>query len=260
MSTLPTDAFSKDAFSKDVPPKDGLSEVLSSLEGVDYPSIAVSLLVRTVRKQDLGSLADILTSSFHSQSGSMGWLYPLLRAGIYEDLRTRSQTQTKHYACLVAARRISSSELDQEAQVRRSLQLNPSLHPAFASTPAFMPTAPTAIGSDRPIGTIEISSKNPPPWQSPHTRYLYISNLAVHSNYRRQGAAQQLLQTCDRVALSWGFQDIYLHVLESNHAARRLYLRSGYHVLRVEASLTSWMLGRPRQLFMHKSLAKTPPP
>ncbi|MBW4659343.1 MAG: GNAT family N-acetyltransferase [Drouetiella hepatica Uher 2000/2452] len=254
MSTLPTDAFSKDAFSKDVLTKNGLSEALSSLEGVDYSAIDLSLLVRTVRKQDLGSLADILTSSFHSQNGSMGWLYPLLRAGIYEDLRTRSQTRTKHYACLVAARRMSSSELDQEAQARRSLQLNPSLHPAFTSTPAFAPTV-LSVGSDRPIGTIEISSKNPPPWQSPHTRYLYLSNLAVHSNYRRQGAAQQLLQTCDRVALGWGFQDLYLHVLESNHAARRLYLRSGYRVLRAEASLSSWMLGRPRQLFMHKSLS-----
>jgi len=188
----------------------------------------------------------------------MGWLYPLLRAGIYEDLRTRSQTRTKHYACLVATRRISSSELDQEAQIRRSLQLHPSLHPAFIPTSAFTPTAAMegALNSDRPVGTVEISLKTPPPWQSPHARYLYLSNLAVHSNYRRQGAAQKLLQTCDRVALGWGFQDLYLHVLESNHAARRLYLRSGYHVLRAETSLTSWLLGKPRQLFMHKSLSQ----
>jgi ribosomal protein S18 acetylase RimI-like enzyme len=248
MSTLPTDAFFKNLLP---------SESLPPIEGVAHSPVDLSLLVRTVRKQDLAGLADILTSSFHAQDGRMGWLYPLLRAGIYEDLRTRSQTRTKHYACLVATRRVASSELEQEAQARRSLQLNSSIHPAFIPTSAFTPTAAIeSASSDRPVGTIEISLKTPPPWQSPHAPYLYLSNLAVHSDYRRQGAAQKLLHTCDRVALGWGFQDLYLHVLESNHAARRLYLRSGYHVLRAETSFSSWMLGRSRQLFMHKSLAQ----
>ncbi|HEY9629873.1 MAG TPA: GNAT family N-acetyltransferase [Coleofasciculaceae cyanobacterium] len=241
MPTSPSNALSAGA----LPP-----EPLPLAEGIADLSSDLPLLVRTVRKQDLGSLADILASSFHSQNGNMGWLYPLLRVGIYEDLRTRSQTRTKHYACLVVSRRVSAAELEQEAQARRSLQLQ-AIHPAFMSTAAL---SAEGAGGDRPIGTIEISLKTPPPWQSPHTRYLYLSNLAVHVDYRRRGAAQQLLKTCDRVALDWGFRDLYLHVLESNHTARRLYLRSGYQVLRVETSLTSWILGKPRQLFMHKSL------
>ncbi|HEY9641696.1 MAG TPA: GNAT family N-acetyltransferase [Coleofasciculaceae cyanobacterium] len=237
MSTPPTHALS----SQPQPPLEG-----GASSPVDLP-----LLVRTVRKQDLGSLADILASSFHSQDGQLGWLYPLLRAGIYEDLRTRIQNRAQHYACLVATRRVSSAELEQEEKARRSLQLNSSLLP-----PAFMPPGDELASADRAIGTIEISLKTPPPWLSPHTRYLYVSNLAVHLDYRRQGVAQQLLQTCDRVAVDWGFQDIYLHVLESNHQARRLYLRSGYRLLRVETSIGSWLLGRPRQLFLHKSLSK----
>jgi ribosomal protein S18 acetylase RimI-like enzyme len=236
MSTLPTNALSPQS----QPPPEGACSPAD-----------LSLLVRTVRKQDLGSLADILASSFHSQDGQLGWLYPLLRAGIYEDLRTRIQNRAKHYACLVATRRVSSSELEQEEKARRSLQL---ASPLPAST--FVPSVEAITSGDRAIGTIEISLKTPPPWQSPHTPYLYVSNLAVHLDCRRQGVAQQLLQTCDRVAVSWGFQDIYLHVLESNHQARRLYVRSGYRLLRAETSLGSWLLGRPRQLFLHKSLSQ----
>jgi ribosomal protein S18 acetylase RimI-like enzyme len=236
MSTLPTNALS--------------SQPQLPVEGFTSLPV-VPLLVRTVRKQDLGSLADILASSFHSQDGQLGWLYPLLRAGIYEDLRTRIQNRAKNYACLVATRRVSSAELEQEEKARRSLQLSSSPLPSALTSP----TDDIASG-DRAIGTIEISLKTPPPWQSPHIRYLYLSNLAVHLDHRRQGVAQQLLQTCDRVALDWGFQDIYLHVLESNYQARRLYLRSGYRLLRVETSIGSWLLGRSRQLFLHKSLSK----
>jgi ribosomal protein S18 acetylase RimI-like enzyme len=207
-------------------------------------------LIRTVRKPDLAGLSDILASSFHSQDGTWGWLYPLLRTGIYEDLRTRIQTKNKHYACLVAARCISSSEAEQAAKIQRSLQLRSPLHPAW------VPPIYATIGSDRPLGTVEISVKTPPPWQSPHTRYVYLSNLAVHEDARRQGVAQQLLHTSERVALDWGFQDIYLHVLENNQTARRLYLRAGYQLMRVELNLASWLIGRPRQLFLHKHLSK----
>ncbi|NJR64354.1 MAG: GNAT family N-acetyltransferase [Leptolyngbyaceae cyanobacterium CRU_2_3] len=162
------------------------------------------------------------------------------------------QNRSKHYACLVVARPVLSAEIEQEEKSKRSLQFS---SPILAS--ALTSLADGAVKGNRPIGTIEISLKNPPSWQSPYTRYLYLSNLAVHLDYRRQGAAQQLLQTCDRVALDWGFHDLYLHVLESNYQARRLYLRSGYRLLRVETSLGGWLLGRPRQLFLHKSLRKS---
>jgi ribosomal protein S18 acetylase RimI-like enzyme len=211
-------------------------------------STPLSFLVRTVRKTDLAGLSEILASSFHSQDGTWGWLYPLLRTGIYEDLRTRIQTKNKHYACLVAAHRVSSSEAEQAAKTQRSLQHT--LHPAW------MPSTYTTVGDDRPLGTVEITLKTPPPWQSPHTRYVYLANLAVHEEARRQGVAQQLLSTSERVALDWGFQDIYLHVLENNHTARRLYFRAGYQLMRVELNIAAWLIGRPRQLFLHKQLSK----
>lgn len=230
MSTLPSNAWS----SYPTPPAGG-----SATSGLP-------VLIRTVRKQDLPGLADLLANSFHHQDGMVGWLYPLLRAGIYEDLRTRIQTRHKNYACLVASQPLTSSEIEQTNKAQRSLHLTPT-HPVFLSTLPY---------GDRPLGTVEITLKTPPPWQSPHIRYLYLSNLAVHPESRRQGIAQQLLKTCEQVAQDWGYQDLYLHVLENNSTARRLYVRAGYRIMRIETSLSSWLLGRPRQLFLHKHLSQ----
>ncbi|GAB4374787.1 MAG: N-acetyltransferase [Elainellaceae cyanobacterium] len=181
------------------------------------------LLIRTVRYQDLASLAEVLASSFHSQEGTLGWLYPILRVGIYEDLRSRLQNRTKRHACLVAILRDSHS-------------------------------AALAGLSDRPIGTIEISLRRHSFNPFSDARYPYLSNLAVLAEYRRQGVAQELLQTCERVAKDWGFHEIYLHVLENNHRARRLYWKAGYRLRSIDTNPVGWLLGRPRQLLLRKSL------
>jgi ribosomal protein S18 acetylase RimI-like enzyme len=203
-------------------------------EGVDQGlSKDFSFLVRTVRQQDLANLSEVLASSFHPQTGVWSWLYPLLRAGIYEDLRTRLHAKTPYHVCLVAVRRSLASPINREMQA----------------------TYGTGIG-DRPIGTVEISLRTHQPWSFPHSRYLYLSNLAVRAEYRRQGIAQQLLQTCERVALDWGFQDLYLHVLENNLSARRLYLKAGYQVQQAGNSIGSLLFGRPRQLLLRKRLVR----
>jgi ribosomal protein S18 acetylase RimI-like enzyme len=180
-----------------------------------WRSPAVSALtIRLARQQDVNSLADVLASSFHRQEGLMGWFYPLFQMGIYEDLRLRLRFSPQHYACLVAT--IGEGELV--------------------------------------AGTVELGVKNSGVWSANTSPCLYISNLAVKSEYRRHGIAYRLLATCDQFAQEWGYRDIYLHVLENNHTARRLYWRSGYRLHRVESSLTSWLLGCPKQFFLRKSL------
>lgn len=170
--------------------------------------------IRTAQARDLGSLAEILADSFHDRSGMMGWIFPLLRLGIYEDLRNRLRSAPPHYVCLVAA-------VDQVEEL---------------------------------AGTIEVALRLPPVWQSLHPHYPYISNLAVKKLYRRQGAAMQLLTACERLVLVWGFEDLYLHVLENNYEARRLYLKAGYQLQGVEHNWWSWLLGHPKRLFLHKHL------
>lgn len=190
---------------------------------VDQDALSASASHFTIRRataEDVSALAEILADSFHPQTGFMRWAYPMLRLGIYEDLRYRLRSGVPHYLCLVAVATVS-----------------------------------TATGyCEELIGTVEVTLRSTSSWPSQSSEYPYISNLAVRKSCRRQGAARQLLFACERASLEWGFCDLYLHVLESNHQARQLYLKAGYQLHQAESSYGSWLLGRPKRLLLKKHL------
>ncbi|MGE5656906.1 MAG: GNAT family N-acetyltransferase [Actinomycetota bacterium] len=171
-------------------------------------------------------LADILAESFHSRKGVKGWVYPVLRLGIYEDLRNRFRSASDDYVCLVA---------QEVSNQQRTGGHSPAQEEILA-------------------GTVEMALRDRHPWPLPDSQYPYLSNLAVHPDYRRRGVAQQLLSRCEQKALQWGFSDLYLHVLENNHAARRLYHKAGYRLEQVDGHWSAWLLGKPRRLLLRKCL------
>lgn len=186
--------------------------------------------IRAAQLEDLTSLAEILADSFHSHQGILGWAQPLLRLGIYEDLRNRLRSSLPHHICLVAVRAANTA----------------------------IEGCPRSAGDM--AGTVEMTLRSTKLLARTTGRYPYLSNLAVRPTYRRQGVAKQLLLNCEQVALEWGFKDLYLHVLENNHQARQLYFNLGYRLHKVDSNWNAWLLGRPRQLFLHKHLntASTP--
>jgi ribosomal protein S18 acetylase RimI-like enzyme len=99
------------------------------------------------------------------------------------------------------------------------------------------------------IGTVEIALRNGFICES-----LYISNLAVSYDYRRQGVARHLLLKCEQIAVEWGHQSLSLHVLEDNHPAKNLYLSLGYQLLETEISWQNWLFKSPKRLFLQKKL------
>ncbi|NJN85087.1 MAG: GNAT family N-acetyltransferase [Leptolyngbyaceae cyanobacterium SL_7_1] len=184
-------------------------------------------LIRTARSQDLNPIVEILVSSFHVSTGWTNWLHPLLRLGIYEDLRHRLRTRSTPYACLVAV--------------------------ALPTIEA--PIAQTTLGSpsySSIAGTVEIGVRHPV-WFAPLEQHVYLSNLAIAAPYRRQGVALNLLKHCEKISLEWGYSTLYLHVMEDNTAAHRLYTKAGYDLYRSEPSLSN-LFGRPRQILLYKSL------
>jgi ribosomal protein S18 acetylase RimI-like enzyme len=183
---------------------------------------SASYLIREARPDDLPILTDILADSFHRRDGVEGFLYPCFRMGIYEDLRHRFQLKAPHQVCLVA---VSQT-----------------------------PTTSNQSHADQILGTVEIAFREPGFWQPRTTRYLYVFNLAVHTQFRRQGIAQQLLKSCEQVAKNWGFNELYLHVLENNQQAQNLYHKMGYRLRNMDFSLTSWLFGTPRQMFLQKQI------
>jgi ribosomal protein S18 acetylase RimI-like enzyme len=198
--------------------------------GVQTLPSDVSVMVRSAQPQDLTAMSEVLARSFHEQDGVWGWFYPLLRMGIYEDLRSRLRNHPSRYACLVALRTMGAGQAN--------------LHQLM-----YVPGA-----GNKPVGTVELSVRSTQIWQSQRGSFVYLSNLAVQPEFRRHGVAQQLLQACEQIAVNWGYENIYLHVLENNHGARRLYRRSGYQLHEVESGIGSWLLGQPKQLFLRKVL------
>ncbi len=175
--------------------------------------------IRTLRQQDIAELSHMLAESFHLQANFMRWLIPIMRMGIYEDLRNRLRSTPAHYVCMVAI------------------------------APAPLPDEPEQL-----VGTIELTLRSTAPWSMCQPRYPYLANLAVRAECRRQGIARHLLSACERVVLEWGCQDMYLHVLESNHQARQLYLKAGYQVQETDSNWSYWLFRQPRRLFLHKRL------
>ncbi|NJL63151.1 MAG: GNAT family N-acetyltransferase [Methylacidiphilales bacterium] len=172
--------------------------------------------VRAATSVDLQGISQIIADSFHSPNGFWGWAFPLLRLGIHEDLRHRLTSPAPHHLCLVA--------VDKNSTI------------------------------DYLAGTVELGVRFSDSWAQAAKSFPYLSNLAVHPNYRRQGAASDLLAGCEKLAQEWGFQDIYLHVLENNYQARQLYFKHGYRVHKVEGNLNTVIFRRARQILLHKHL------
>ena len=199
------------------------SSLFSSIHAHELDSISTKstyeLIIRPAQLEDINKLGDVLTQSFHPRSGFIFWFYPLLKLGVCEDLRTRLRSSMPNYTCLVA--------------IKPSNQLTAEI--------------------EQIVGTVELSVRNTYYWCS-RKQYPYIANLAVTHNQRRKGVASQLLSKCEQIAYSWGFENIYLHVLENNHQAKELYFRYGYTINQVENTLSSLLTGNPRRLFLQKSL------
>lgn len=181
-------------------------------------SAASALIIRPAQVTDLQAVATVLTQSFHVTTGPFFWVYPLIKLGIYEDLRTRLNSNSPNYICLVAIKSVHGGR------------------------------------EEKIVGTVEMNLKPDCTWSSFTAKYPYIANLAVSNSYRRQGIAGQLLLKCEQVALDWGFSRISLHVLEDNEGAKRLYFSTGYRLHKVESSLLDWFFQRSKKLLLTKSL------
>ena len=175
--------------------------------------------VRAAQIKDLEQIVSVLLNSFYTQAKATQWLYWILRLGIQEDIKAKLKAPANQYACLVAT----------------------TLHPNSAH-------------SDRIIGTAEISQRPCETWQFFPPQRAYLSNLAIAPHHRRKGGAQQLIATCETIALEWGFRHLYLHVMADNTAAKQLYEQAGYQIREVSNPVLSGLGLRPQRLLLAKRL------
>jgi len=208
--------------------------------------------IRTAKPQDLSSIAQILADSFHSRAGISGWFYPLFRLGIYEDLRLRLQSNSPRYVCLVGVYQAPTVR-DGESFSGLRVEVKELLLPKSGVSRSHQQH--NEAQKDFLAGTVEMTLRPSYPWRIyGSSQYPYLSNLAVRPECRRQGVARELLLSCEQIALDWGFQDLYLHVLENNQKARGLYTKLGYRLDQVDSSWGCFLWKQPRQLLLHKRL------
>ena len=210
--------------------------------------------VHTARSEDIPRIVTLLLASFYPHLNTDHWFYWLIRIGIREDIRTRLKTNSERYACLVAVSLDSwtypSKNLEQtKTQARQTGSV-------VSTSIADVPIARTSTAGTSIIGTIEISQRPCETWRFFPPQRAYLSNLAIDSAHRRQGAAKQLLQVCESVALQWGFHCIYLHVMANNKAAQALYQQAGYEPCEVSNPIMASLGIRPERLLLVKRLSK----
>jgi ribosomal protein S18 acetylase RimI-like enzyme len=174
--------------------------------------------IRPANLHDVDRLTDVLTASFYDADGWRQLVYPFIRLGIQEDLRQRLRANSPRYTCLAALL--------------------------------------TSAGEANLAGTIEIALRSPWPWQG--DRHGYISNLAVGQGFRRRGVATALLKSCEQVARQWQIEELRLHVMEDNPAARALYRDAGFSTLQAEDSPASWLGLQARRLLLRKIILPLP--
>lgn len=173
--------------------------------------------IRAATPDDLTGVAQIIAESFHSQNGMWGWAFPVLRLGIYEDLKHRLTSPAPHHVCLVAVDTTTSA-------------------------------------ANNVVGTVEMGVRFSDSWTQVGKTFPYLSNLAVSPKYRRHGVASSLLTRCEKVSREWGLKDLYLHVLENNYHARQLYFKQGYRVYKVESNWNMFIFKYSHHLLLHKHL------
>lgn len=174
-------------------------------------------LVRLAKIDDINDIGDVLTFGFNDFNRLTLWIYPFLKLGVCEDLRSRLKNE-ENYACIIAEKQYDGKENDRQI-----------------------------------IGTVELSLRTIY-GKNGRKKYPYIANLAVSKKYRRHGVGTQLLLKCEQIAKHWGFNQVYLHVLANNRIGQKLYLHNKYTIERVETDLFSLFVPSKRRLLLGKSL------
>ncbi|KAK4256295.1 hypothetical protein QN277_009180 [Acacia crassicarpa] len=118
--------------------------------------------------------------------------------------------------------------------------------------------ADTNSSSKQIVGVVDVTAmreenvlQHLPP-QAP--QYLYISGIAVSSNFRRKKVATALLKACDVLSGMWGFDYLALRAHEDDWGARNLYSKAGYKVVSRDPPWLSTWIGKKCRVLMIKQI------
>jgi ribosomal protein S18 acetylase RimI-like enzyme len=172
-------------------------------------------VIREVQENDLGAAANILADAFSKDLNFIA--QRVERMNTYLSLKSRFETF--RYAERSGALQCMLVAVDRETQ--------------------------TTI-----MGVCEVDNRPPGGEINPAPR-PYISNLAVHNEFRRKGAATALVLESENIVRgSWGKPRLHLRVEKDNAAAQAMYERCGYS----EQGITEDTISTRTSLLLAKTL------
>jgi ribosomal protein S18 acetylase RimI-like enzyme len=143
-----------------------------------------------------------------------------LRLSVFSDFTPETRRLFCDRSChLLSTRRQRGAMCLVAVEPQRSMLLSPS----------------GSIKRDPVVGTAEISFHEFADTRLGRSRHedkiLYVTEVAVNSQYRRQGIAKLMMKAIDKVASIRNIETIFLHVDVENQAALRLYENAGFRKL-----------------------------
>lgn len=95
------------------------------------------------------------------------------------------------------------------------------------------------------------------PTLQPPDHAAYLSNIAVDSQYRRQGIASVLLRMCEQITQDAQLCSLYLHARVSDSGPQAFYRKSGYLTAGTDNKMSAmWHHITPR-ILMYKDLSSS---
>jgi ribosomal protein S18 acetylase RimI-like enzyme len=109
--------------------------------------------------------------------------------------------------------------------LRNLARQNHSLVALFDDSISYSPSIDGFVckANDRLIGNVNIS-----PYQDGKERIIFISNVAVHPDFRNQGVAKQLIKKAIDFGFQFHFSSVWLQVRKENEIAYRVYSSIGF--------------------------------
>ncbi|XP_024369096.1 uncharacterized protein [Physcomitrium patens] len=200
-----------------------------------YESNRGLFVVEAMRPKHMNDTEELLVDSFAELMGGLLTYRPLLAITVKQYVRERYAT-LPHSVTLVG------------------------LYAPAEGVPVSGESSEMQQGYWVVAGTVEVSfsgAGHPDvPTPAPPPNSPYICNMAIKKEYRRRGLGREMLKAAENLALSMGYEDMYLHVRLIDIAPLTMYKEAGYQVVSTDSLLSVLTFQRRRHL-MRKRLSRT---
>jgi len=176
------------------------------------PGTDGDVIVRPATASDVESIAAVSMDCFYGRRALPG-----LGGGLLDLLQRFENPEGKPYLGL-------EYKMQRDRLVSRLVEETESASAQFTGDKRAAVFAAEEITTGKVVGAVELIMVPYPALPKPAVPYLF--NLCVEARHRSRGLGRQLVATCEKEAVEWGFKQLFLHVERS--PIKEIYDKYGY--------------------------------